>query len=352
MIDVKLLKRVETVYCHGHCPDGLASAMVLQDAFRRLGRKPRIVFLDYGTGEHKAAGIEGPSLFCDITPWRGTLASGSGRSPFGAVHPDTIVLDHHAGAEDIVRNFGAQGVYADAQKEPGVSGTVLAFREVWVPVVNPHWPLGVAPMAYEVAAFAECVGARDTWQTDAPDGRFERGQWITRMLMSRPASYWLGGHVPYLDGAEIAVGRELHEQHLQVVASALEQLVAMHVPDGDGLVELFAFQEQAQGFRLTSDVAEALRERGRDGPGVVAGFAWFVDSDGVPKLTYSLRSLGDFDVCAFAKANGGGGHRAAAGFSVAPKDAPEIRGERWLPDPYAVVRVRLAAHLGDAGRRP
>lgn len=41
---------------------------------------------------------------------------------------------------------------------------------------------------------------------------------------------------------------------------------------------------------------------------------WFQRSDG--QFIYSLRSRGDFDVSEVARAYGGGGHRAAAGFSV------------------------------------
>lgn len=47
-----------------------------------------------------------------------------------------------------------------------------------------------------------------------------------------------------------------------------------------------------------------------------AAFAagWFQKKDG--QFVYSLRSRGDFDVSLIAKQYGGGGHRAAAGFTV------------------------------------
>jgi hypothetical protein len=31
MIPIETLKEVNVVYCHGHCPDGLASAMILEE---------------------------------------------------------------------------------------------------------------------------------------------------------------------------------------------------------------------------------------------------------------------------------------------------------------------------------
>ena len=30
MIKIETLKQVTHIYCHGHCPDGLASAMILK----------------------------------------------------------------------------------------------------------------------------------------------------------------------------------------------------------------------------------------------------------------------------------------------------------------------------------
>lgn len=47
MIDVEVLKQVTVIYVHANCPDGLASAMILKDAFRMLGMAPRIEFLAY-----------------------------------------------------------------------------------------------------------------------------------------------------------------------------------------------------------------------------------------------------------------------------------------------------------------
>jgi len=365
MIPIETLKQVTHVYCHGHCLDGLASAMILKDAFRMLGMSPRIEFLVHGTDEHQAAGREvtcsttgeAPAwsrpLFCDIAP-HDSYGSQQGCRDNGA-----IVLDHHVGAKDIVESFGSLGVYADAEKEPGVSGAVLAFREVWEPVWLWIYGGGVPvpnrqfQCLAEVEDFAICIGARDTWQTKDP--RFMRGQWISKMLMSKPASYWLGpidprpnGAVPAaLDEREIQMGRALFEAHEEAVRQAVEQcvmtVVASQVPPPPltGRITpyvLYVFQEQASGFRLCSDVAEALREKQKIA-GVVAGFSYVVDKPGgQPRLLYSLRGLGGFDVQKFATANGGGGHKAAAGFSVDPQ-------RNDVKNPYEAIRYRLEEFL-------
>jgi len=342
MIPIHLLKDVTVVYTHAHCPDGLASAMILKDAFSMLGMNPRIEFLTHGTEEHRHAPWFGwvqieeekYALFCDIAPVRGG-------------HPRTIVLDHHVGTKEIVESFGSLGVYADAEKEPGVSGAVLAFHEVWEPIWKAHRPEGLGQHG-EVNDFAECVGVRDTWQMKEP--RFQRGQYISKFLMSKPAAWWLTdelhhsakaaprNHPPYLTDEEIQIGRALFEAHEEAVRQAVEQCVHLDA----GTARLIVFQEQAAGFRLCSDVAESfrLKWRGGDPWAVVAGFAYVVDKPGgEPRLVYSLRGLGGFDVCAFAKVLGGGGHTAAAGFSVA-SIAPN--------NPYEFVRDALVAFLKDA----
>jgi len=168
--------------------------------------------------------------------------------------------------------------------------------------------------------------------------------------MSKPASYWLGpidprpnGAVPAaLDEREIQMGRALFEAHEEAVRQAVDQCVAYALIGAGVDVYLYVFQEQASGFRLCSDVAEALRQQtdGRTNAAVVAGFAYVVHEPGdSPQLVYSLRGLNGFDVAALAKTNGGGGHTAAAGFAVDPHR--ELIGRT----PYDDIRSRLAAFL-------
>jgi len=351
MIPIETLKQVTHIYCHGHCPDGLASAMILKDAFRMLGMSPRIEFLTHGTPEHQVATdtIE-QVLFCDIAP-----KAGAGSWLVREKWP--IVLDHHVGAKAVVESFGSLGVYADAEKEPGVSGAVLAFREVWKPIWD-VWDQQEKPVPptpkNAVQDFAYCVGARDTWQTKVSN--FVRGQWISKMLMSKPAAWWLDEsghgttmhHAPYLSANEIEMGRALFEAHEEAVRQAVEQcvmtVVASQVPPPPltGRITpyvLYVFQEQAVGFRLCSDVSEALREKQKIA-GVVAGFSYVVDKPGgQPRLLYSLRGLGGFDVQRFATANGGGGHKAAAGFSIS------LDGLLPRLTPYELVRTLLEMFL-------
>jgi hypothetical protein len=366
MITIERLKQVQVVYTHAHCPDGLASAMILKDAVRMLGTAPRIEFLAHGTEEHKRAGAgvdELHVLFCDIAPHADLMSM----LLDAQASPDTvIVLDHHVGARAIVEAFGKNGVYADAEKEPGVSGAVLAFREVWAVVHEQYSKTQPVELSHHifmhVQNFARDIGARDTWQTEHP--RFVSGQHASKVLMSRSAASWLAdGRLPYLLELEMAAGRALFEAHQNAVAEAVEQAVYYLVPNEVGAQRrlsgsvgtrtcLAVFQEQSSGFRLASDVAEHLRLRDEqcgtqpdwERVDAVAGFSYVVDKPGGdPRVLYSLRGSHGFDVCAFAKRMGGGGHKAASGFTATVEQVSASGG------PYQFIRGALGLHL-DASR--
>lgn len=72
---------------------------------------------------------------------------------------------------------------------------------------------------------------------------------------------------------------------------------------------------------LASDVGHQLAAQAG-----TYGLLWYIDSEG--KCKCSLRSNGDYDVSAIAKAFGGGGHKNAAGFTV---DVKTLLG--WLQPP-------------------
>lgn len=386
MIPVEVLKQVTDVFCHKNCADGTASAMILKDAFRMLGTEPTFTFLAYNTPEHKAAQATSDGsrvlLFCDFTPWApSSPGTEQGRADLLELmtdhankYADVIVLDHHAGAEDVVACFGSYGVFADIKTEPGVSGAVLAYREVWGPVHQFRYAGLTNNETREnrqlTREFAEYVGMRDTWQTQIKLS-FLRGQWINSMLMAKPTSYWLDEDgkgrpiLPYLNAAEVEGGRCLFEAHTEEVRKGVASCVSWWLAreketdrsfDRTDTVVLHAFQ----GLSTVSDVSEELRrqDEGREAhdpsaglPGVVAGFSYVVEKPGqVPKLAYSLRSLNGFDVCALAKRYGGGGHKAAAGFSLTMEQCTtclDPLGKPLTRNPYDLIRFLVVAYMDE-----
>jgi hypothetical protein len=77
---------------------------------------------------------------------------------------------------------------------------------------------------------------------------------------------------------------------------------------------VFAGHVDVPVINTTAAISELVGALAESAPFAVG---WFENVDG--KYVYSLRSRGDFDVSAVAKAYGGGGHKNAAGFTVAAR---------------------------------
>src|SRR5690606_11394183 len=104
-LSVKKLSNVKKIITHGNgCPDGKASAMLLNKAY---GGLIPIEFISHGSAEYYNLIPEEGMLFCDFSPpsdsWEYFLSAGA------------IVLDHHKGTEGIVKHFVNKGlgVFAD-----------------------------------------------------------------------------------------------------------------------------------------------------------------------------------------------------------------------------------------------
>jgi hypothetical protein len=313
MIPVEILQAVRTIVVHAHCPDGLASAIILDDALP--GR--RIEFMAYGTQELAALEPEEGMLFCDFSP-------PADRAPLFAAK-GAVVLDHHKTAKDVVRQFGHHA-FGDEIADPGVCGAVLAFRHVWVPLCGTEARLDL------VSRVAHLAGIRDTWQRQSPD-------WVEACVQADamrfyPTQFWLpekpGDTPPFVlrDPAEfrarMATGRISYVRHQEKILRAVEKSWGFTTPQSTRVV-LF------QNTSFSSDAAELLGENAD----LVIGFGYAFE-DGKKKLLLSTRSHTTFDCSAFAKSLGGGGHTKAAGcaVNVAEGDLNPYEAIRQLIESY------------------
>lgn len=288
MIPIEALRRVTRIVVHAACPDGIASAMILHDCLPDA----EVIAVQYGP-EREALEPGLADLFCDMTPPENKADA--------FVQAGAIVLDHHRGARELVERFGELGVYADADEEPGVSGAVLAHREVWRRLYR-GGKGHAAPMMEELVMLA---GIRDCWLRG--HGEWDAACEQAELLTFHPLSYWLApGHPPYLGHNEKLLGHSLYSKTLRRARELAETGCLRLSPS----VAIF----NADG-RVVSDVAEAMREVD---PAVtlLAGFFYTVRDDEM-LLVFSLRSSPGAEVTArqVAVVNGGGGHDHAAGFT-------------------------------------
>lgn len=282
-IPLDALRTVTTVVTHADCPDGIASAMILHDALPHA----RIIFARHGAPETVALRAEPGMLFCDFSPPEARVVE--------FVDAGAIVLDHHRTARAVVEAFGPLGVFGDEVTDHGVCGAVLAFREVWRPLVPGAEYQAPGP----VGDFAALAGIRDTWQRHDP--RWEEACSQAAALTFWPVAQLLAAR-PQAWPSLMAIGPTLQERRAESVTRAIRDGMCIRV--GTREVVILA----------TTDTSDAMDRLGAAGVAMVLGFAYRCEA-GKPRMAVSLRGRG-VDVASLARADGGGGHTAAAGFTV------------------------------------
>lgn len=314
-IPVDKLKAVRHVVTHANCPDGVASAMILRSA---LGPTVKFTFLDYETQAHRELPAETGMLFCDFTPHRSRVQE--------FVDAGAIVLDHHKTQRDIAEAFGELGVYAD---NDGRSGASLA-HEVWAAMGFSRYQL----VGSAVGKLARLAAIRDTWQRS--DREWQRACDQASALVFWPAEELLRTTPDEWD-RKLEIGPALYRKHRDAAQRALDSGVSFTTAGGTVAPSALAVAANIkvivfQGVDLTSDAAEL--DDGKHH--MVVGFGYSNEPGAQsPRVTFSLRSHTGYDVGAFAKFFGGGGHAAAAGFSQ-PVD-------ELSPNPYQDIRLAFGA---------
>ncbi len=314
MIDIEKLKAVTTLVCHANCPDGLASAIILHQVLPNA----KVVFVQYNTPELTALQAVPGMLFCDFAPPADRVEE--------FLNVGTIVLDHHKSAKGVVAAFGANGVFADEKDDPGVSGALLAFREVWMPIDRAIDGSMGTFRSKRVEQLATLAGIRDTWQRKAPEWNAACAQ--AEALLFWPAQMWLDARIQDWDDL-IEIGPTLITRHADHVDRSIKEAYRFTLDSG---MRVLMFQ----GTGTTSDAAEKLG----DTVDLVVGFKYAYDNEGL-KIVFSTRSHTNFDCAKFAKKHpGGGGHTGAAGFAWRIPVSPGAT-------PYALFRNLLEVYLSD-----
>lgn len=285
-MDWNILKNTKRIITHANCPDGMASAIILYSVFPTI--EPE--FYSYNDFDYLNLKAEKGMLFCDITPPKHRYEE--------FVEVDAIVLDHHKGAEKIVKSF-KNGIFADEIEEPGVSGAYLAWREVYTSKYRSN---------DSAKKFAELAGVRDTWQINHPD--FISSCWQAIMLQFYSWEYWKKKYWKDLSFDfsffnEMDTGRSLFEKRQKDVNNCVKNSLIFSINN----LKVAVFNDPD---KLCSDVAEIHRKNGVD---IIAGF-YYSNKNKSISLNWSLRSNDNFNVQKLATYMGGGGHAKAAGFTV------------------------------------
>jgi len=308
---VEQLRNIRHVISHGNnCPDGIASALIVADAYYDEDR-PEICFVDHGSNEKANLEPLPGMMFVDFSP------PPERAQDFIAV--GALCLDHHAKGSSVQAFVEAGlGVFGDEKTEPGVCGATLAYEHVWKPLMESRSKYREEAEPF-VSELARLSGIRDTWQKHNQD--WQGACECAEALRFWPIEALLGDH-PSEWPNKLSLGELLWSRKVKTAARSAEKAYHWTSPKGTRVAII-------QGVKWSSDVSEAL------GVGLDLLLAYDIAHDaGTFKIICSTRSRGTFDCGSLALAHGGGGHTSAAGFSV-PMTLDS-------PNPYRVIRDLLA----------
>lgn len=316
LLDVLRSGSIRKIVAHGpHCSDGRMSAYILKHRLPNPeGKELEVCFVNYGNKEYLELPAEEGILFCDISPPLDRV------DEFLAV--ESVVLDHHLGAEATVKRFAeiGLGVYGSETDNPGVSGAVLAA--LVVSKLKPPSPNLPSLGDVTIYALAMLVGIRDTWQTNHP-------RWVTACEVSASVGFWPVDVLLDCGSLELPglmnVGPSLVQKQKESVQKLADNTYKFESAKGTK-VAMFC------DLRATSDASDLLKDCD-----VVVGFK-FIDEEGSPKLIFSTRTRGSTFSCRrFCLSQGGGGHEKAAGFTLNYNPTED-------ENPYKILRARLDAY--------
>jgi hypothetical protein len=216
-------------------------------------------------------------------------------------------LDHHAKVWYISKPFveAGQGVFGHEEIEPGVSGAVLAYREVWVPLCGES----ASEARYKVIKrLATLAGVFDTWQTQSP-------LWEQAREQAEALKFWHWKQclpVRWEDWQDkiLNVGPALREKTDARLKMLLGGGSRFTTSKGRKVIMF-------EGVAESSLATERVDRDPDEDADIVIGFGIFIGrGNEKPSLYLSCRSHRGFDVGDFALAYGGGGHSKAAGLHI------------------------------------
>lgn len=255
-----------TVLYHADA-DGFGSAFAF---WKKYGNRARFIKVQYGQPVPEIPADTQELYIVDFSYKRETCIELAERFPL------VVILDHHKTAE--VELAGLPFAIFDQSK----SGCHLAWRYLF----------GITP----VPRILRYVEDRDLWRFD-----LDKSEEVNLAIASMKEDFGVWDRADVLELAETGAAiRNFRDLQIEPFVRNGKVAEFMGVP---AVVVNCTANISETGHKLLGAFPEAR---------MAVMYADRVDGS----RSYSLRSRGDFDVSALAQKNGGGGHKAAAGFST------------------------------------
>ncbi len=269
-------------FYHAGCPDGFGAAWAV---WRRFGEDCRYVPRGHEDALPTAPLAGAWVAFVDIAPPNAALRE------LTETAGELLVLDHHVSSRERYEEEPELAAAAERNRhhihfDLGHCGSVLAWQ---------HFHPGV-----EVPELLAYVEDQDLWQWELPKSRE-----VNAAIGSYPRTFASWDALASMPAGQLAAeGTSIVRAQLIEIEQALQN--AHPVWLGGQRVEA------VNAVQLRSQIGHELAARATFG--VPCGLVYRIAGS---RVDCSIYSIGDFDVAQIASSLGGGGHRNAAGFSVA-----------------------------------
>lgn len=272
---------------HGHCDDGFAAAWVVRCA---------APFFEFYAGVYQQ---EPPNvadrhvLLVDFSYKRPVLLE------MAAKARSIVILDHHKTAAEDLAGFREPAPFAewDRDHNPLIEGDaepIAALFDMNRSGAGLTWDFLFAGKPRP--EFIDYIEDRDLWRKALPGG-----DEFTIALRSYPQDFKVWDEL-------VRAPHELIEQGHAIQRYYRQRIEELKRSAYEAAIDGYTCWIANAPYFAASEVAGELSEK------TSFGACYFEVERG--RWQYSLRSRGDFDVSKVAKTFGGGGHKAAAGFTV------------------------------------
>ncbi len=282
---------------HGYCDDGFAAAWVV-----RAATGPGLFDFHPGVYQTEPPDVTGRHvLLVDFSYKRPMLLDMASKAR------SIVILDHHKTAAEDLSGFREPAPFQewDQNQNPLLEGgdePVAALFDMNRSGAGLCWDFFF--QGKDRPPFIDYIEDRDLWRKSLPGG-----DEFTIALRSYPQDFAVWDEFIRKPDRLIAEGRSI-QRYYRLRVEELKRSSYEAIIDG------YRCWITNAPYFAASEVAGELAQH----EGVAFGACYFEIESG--RWQYSLRARNDFDVSEVAKTFGGGGHKAAAGFTV---DAPVHR---------------------------
>lgn len=284
-ISTPLVKKAVVIY-HKDCMDGFGSAWAFH-----VGRSK-----DYEEVEYIPMGYEDDPLtkvlpYLDVDLYILDFSFSRNRiTTLSELANSVVILDHHKTAQEALTDWDDQPKNCEIFFDMSRSGCMMTWNYFYM--TNPP-------------ALIRYINDRDLWLFDLPYSK-DISAVIAITPKELPAYSILASELENEFIRVRDIGSHLLYQHQDICEQIVRDARPIRIDTGKELCNGLACNCTPQ---FSSEVGNILAKKS-------GSFGATYHSNSRGEVKWSLRSIGDYDVSAIAKAFMGGGHRNAAGFTV------------------------------------